>query len=176
MARSSHTADGWHHAAFASPADARHALRNLADAGIAAADIEVRSSIPLEGVRAPGPEPRTRVPVMAVLGGVLGGIAAFSLFSLSSLAYPLPTGGMNIVPLPPSGIITFEGIAIGAILCTVATVLYEGGLLRLRREPGPLDRYLAAGSIIVSVRSTDAPPGEWASRAIVTEPQPGERP
>ena len=163
-------ADSWIHAAFASPSDARDALDRLAEAGTPAGDIEVRSSIPLHDVRTSGPAPRTRVPLMAVLGGLLGGIAAFSLFSLSSLAYPLPTGGMAIVPLPPSGIITFEGIAIGAILCTVGTVLFEGRLLRRGSEPGPLDVHLAAGNIIVSVRSTDLPTEEWASGAIVTAP------
>lgn len=159
----------WIHAVFASPTDAGDALRELAAAGVAPADIEVRSSIPLPDLRPAGSEPRTRVPLMAVLGGLLGGTGAFLLTSLTSQAYPLPTGGMPIVPLPPSGIITFEGVAIGAILCTVGTMLYEGGLLRMGAEPRALDGHLAAGRIIVSVRSTDLRADGWTAKAVVTE-------
>lgn len=162
---------GWTHAIFTSPSDAQDALQRLADAGIAAGDIEVRSSVPHEGLHPIGPGPRTRVPVMAALGGLLGGTGAFLLTSLSSLAYRLPTGGMPIVPGPTTGIITFEGLAIGAMLFTVATVLFEGRLLRLPRHPRVIDRYLAAGNILVSVRSTDPPPQGWASKALVTESQ-----
>lgn len=159
----------WVHAVFESRGDARDALRELAAAGIAAAHIEVRSSIPLPDLRPAGSEPRTRVPLMAILGGLLGGTGAFLLTSLTSQAYPLPTGGMPIVPLPPSAIITFEGVAVGAILCTVGTMLYEGGLLRLRMRPRPLDAHLAAGRIIVSVRSADLRTGAWTARAVVIE-------
>ena len=161
---------GWTHAVFSSAADARDALERLAEAGIGVGDIEVRSSIPLEhDVRPAGLELRTRVPGMAVLGGLLGGTAMFLLNRLASLAYPLPTGGMALVPLPPSAVITFEGIALGAILCTVGTVLYECRLPGLRKARGPLDEHLAAGGIIIAVRSSEVPSGEWAARAAVTK-------
>ena len=160
---------GWTHAVFSSAADVRDALERLAEAGIGVGDIEVRSSIPLEhDVRPSGLELRSRVPGMAVLGGLLGGTAMFLLYRLASLAYPLPTGGMELVALPPSAVITFEGIAIGAVLCTVGTVLYECRLPRLRKARGPLDEHLAAGGIIVAVRSSEVPSSEWASRAAVT--------
>lgn len=165
---------GWTHAVFTSPSDAREALRQLDEAGVPGSDIEVRSSVPHEGVHPVGAGPRTRVPLMAAVGGLVGGIGAFLLTSLSSLAYPLPTGGMPIVPGPTTGIITFEGLAIGAILFTVATVLFEGRVLGLASHPRPIDRYVAAGSIIVSVKSTVAPPEGWTSRAILTERQSAE--
>ena len=165
-------AESWLHAVFTSPADVRHALEQLAEAGISAGDIEVRSSIPLEhDLRPAGLELRTRVHHMAVLGGLLGGTAAFMLTSLTSRAYPLPTGGMPLVPPLTSAVITFEGVAIGALLCTVATVLYECRLLRLRERAGPLDQHLAGGSIIVVVRSNDVTSQEWASNALATEVQ-----
>ena len=64
----------WLHAAFDSPSDVRDALARLATAGVAARDIEVRSSIPLDHDLHPtGLEIRSRVPSMAILGGVLGG-------------------------------------------------------------------------------------------------------
>ena len=159
----------WLHAAFDSPSDVRDALARLATAGVAASDIEVRSSIPLDHDLHPaGLEIRSRVPYMAMLGGVLGGAAAYMLISFTSQAYPLPTGGMPIVPVPTSAVIMFEGLAIGAMLCTVATVLYECRLPQLGAGPGPLDQHLAAGSIILIVRSPGTTPQEWASRAMVT--------
>ena len=78
---------------------------------------------------------------------------------------------MPIVPLPTSAVITFEGLAIGAMLCTVATVLYECRLPWLGTAPGPLDHYLAAGSIILIVRLTGTDSLDWASEALVTEAQ-----
>jgi hypothetical protein len=165
----------WVHAAFASAADARDALQKLATAGVQARDIEVRSSIPQPDVQPVGSRPKTRVPLMAVVGGVVGGTSFFLLVALSSMAYPLPTGGMPIVPMMTTGIIVFEGTAIGAILCTVATVLIEGGLLRFRgTTPRPIDGYLAAGNIIVSVRSDDGATGDWTAQALATDAESEE--
>ena len=164
----------WLHAVFTSPSDVREALARLAAAGVAASDIEVRSSIPLDPDLHPiGLEVRSRVPYMAMLGGVVGAAAAYVLISFTSQAYPLPTGGMPIVPIPTSAVIMFEGLAIGAMLCTVATVLYECRLPRFGARDGLLDQHLAAGSIIVVVRSTGSTTHEWASKALVTEVQEG---
>ncbi len=170
----------WLHAAFDSTSDAQDALEQLAEAGVTASEIEVRSSIPLPHDVCPvGLEVRSRVPLMAVLGGMLGGSAAFLLTSFTSQDYPLPTGGMPIVPLPTAGVITFEGLALGAILCTVATVFFEcrlprlDGMLgeRLSGRPGPLDQHLAAGSIIVAAKSSDGASEAWAAKATATEVQ-----
>lgn len=166
-------AEAWTQAVFGSVADARDALQKLGAAGVPAGEIEVRSSIPLEGVQPVGSEPRTRVPLMAVIGGVLGATAAILLVALTSLAYPLPTGAMPIVPAMTTGIITFEGTAIGAILCTVGTVFVEGGLLRFGHPPQPLDAYLAAGNIIIAVRSPAGATADWTSRALATDATAG---
>ncbi|SVD86740.1 uncharacterized protein METZ01_LOCUS439594, partial [marine metagenome] len=71
----------------------------------------VRSSIPLGHEVCPvGLQVHSRAPLMAVLGGLMGGTIAILLVTLTSRAYPLPTGGMPIVPLPTAGVITFEGL------------------------------------------------------------------
>ncbi len=160
----------WTHAAFAKPSDAQDALERLAEAGVAASEIEVRSSIPLGHEVCPvGLQVHSRVPLMAVLGGLMGGTIAILLVTLTSRAYPLPTGGMPIVPLPTAGVITFEGLALGAILCTVATVFFECRLPRLGVPAGPFDRMLADGSIVIAVRS-DRVPSQWAAKATATAP------
>ena len=160
------------HAVFASGSDVREALERLADDGITAEEVEVRSSIPLdEDIRPSGQVLRSRIPLLAVLGGVAGGVAAFMLAAFTARAYPIPTGGMPIVPLMPTGIIAFEGIGVGSILFTVAGVLFECGLPRLRWRPGPFDQDLAAGKIVVAAKCADEASQEWASKALATEMQ-----
>ena len=153
------------HAVFETAELASAALDRLAAEGVAPTDIEVRSSIPLHGVAPRGSVTKSRVPLMAVLGGLAGGTGAYLLASLTAQAYPLPTGGMPIVALPPIGVITFEGTAIGAILCTVLTVLVECGLPAFRRRPGPLDAYVAAGHVLVTAKVDS---GAWAEGASAT--------
>jgi hypothetical protein len=158
------------HAVFVSPYDVRDALDRLEQDGVATSDIEVRSSAPLDHDVFPHSHAvHSRMPWMALTGAVLGGTGLFSLVAWSSSVYPLPTGGMPIVAVPTTGIITFEGIAIGAILCTVATVLYECGLPGFRSAgAGPLDHHLADDCVLVTVRCTDDASLDWAEKAAET--------
>ncbi|HSH76366.1 MAG TPA: quinol:electron acceptor oxidoreductase subunit ActD [Longimicrobiales bacterium] len=161
-------ADGRLHAVFSTSADARMALNRLSQDGVSPKDIEVRSSVPLELDVVPvGSKIASRVPWMALTGAVLGGTAFFSLVRITSELYPLPTGGMPIVALPPAGVITFEGVAIGAIVATVATVLYEAALPGLK-GPGPLDHHLAEDHILVSVECDADASTAWAAKALET--------
>ena len=158
------------HAAFASPYDVRNALKRLTADGVAARDVEVRSSAPLDhDVFPDGAGVHSRMPWMALLGALLGGTGFFMMVKLTSEAYPLPTGGMPIVALPPAGVITFEGVAIGAIICTVATVLYECGLPGLWSSgTGPLDHHLADDHVLVTVTCDEGASTAWATGALET--------
>ncbi|MGE0159471.1 MAG: quinol:electron acceptor oxidoreductase subunit ActD [Gemmatimonadales bacterium] len=157
------------HAAFRSSSEARVALNRLGQDGIAARDIEVRSSVPLElDVIPAGSALRSKIPWTSLAGAVLGGTAFFLMVKLTSEAYPLPTGGQPIVALPPAGVITFEGVAIGAVLTTVATVLVECGLPAWRKKPGPLDHHIALDHVLVSVRCDESASTAWTAQAIET--------
>jgi hypothetical protein len=158
------------HAAFVSPYDVRDALDRLEQDGVATRDVEIRSSAPLDHDVFPESHAvHSRTPWMALAGAIVGGTGLFSLVAWSSSVYPLPTGGMPIVALPPAGIITFEGVAIGAILCTVATVFYECGLPGLwSAGTGPLDHHLADDHVLVSVRCDESASTEWAAKALET--------
>lgn len=161
-------ANGRMHAAFSTSIQARQAINRLSQDGVAPADIEIRSSVPLEHDLVPvGTKVKSRVPWMALAGGLVGGTALFSLVRLTSQAYPLPTGGMPIVALPPAGVITFEGVAIGAIVATVATVLLESRLPS-NRGPGPLDHHLALDHILVTVRCDEGASTAWTANALET--------
>lgn len=158
------------HAAFVSPYDVRDALDRLELDGVATKDVEIRSSAPLDHDVFPESHAvHSRMPWMALGGAIIGGVGLFSLVAWSSSVYPLPTGGMPIVALPPTGVITFEGIAIGAILCTVGTVLYECGLPGLwSAGTGPLDHHLADDHVLVSVKCDESASTEWAAKALAT--------
>jgi hypothetical protein len=162
--------EGRTHAAFASPYDLRDALKRLAADGVSSKDIEIRSSAPLDhDVFPDGAGVHSRMPWMALLGAFGGGTAFFLMVKLTSEAYPLPTGHMAIVALPTAGVITFEGIAIGAIIFTVATVLYECGLPALfRSRQGPLDHHLADDHVLLSVRCDEGASKAWAAGALET--------
>ena len=162
-------ANGLLHAAFRTSAEARVALNRLGQDGVAAENVEVRSSVPLEHDVVPvGAKLRSKIPWTSLVGATLGGTAFFMMVKLTSEAYPLPTGGQPIVGLPPAGVITFEGVAIGAVLTTVATVLIECGLPALRKKPGPLDHHIALDHVLVSVKCDEAASTAWAAQAIET--------
>jgi hypothetical protein len=161
--------DGRLYAAFRSSSEARVALNRLGQDGVASNDIEVRSSVPLETDVIPvGSRLRSLIPWTSLAGATLGGFAFFMMVKLTSEAYPLPTGGQPIVALPPAGVITFEGVAIGAVLTTVATVLIECGLPAFRRKPGPLDHHIALDHVLVSVKQDESASTAWAAQAIET--------
>lgn len=158
------------HAVFVSPYDVREALDRLEQDGRSRKDVEVRSSAPLDhDVFPKSYSVYSRMPWMALTGAVLGGTGLFSLVAWSSTHYPLPTGGMPLVALPPAGVITFEGVAIGAIIFTVATVLKECGLPGLwSAGTGPLDHHLADDHVLVTVRCPEDASTEWAAKALET--------
>jgi hypothetical protein len=161
-------ADGRLHAVFTTSADARVALNRLGQDGVGHENVEVRSSVPLEHDVIPvGSKLRSRIPWTTIAGATLGGTAFFLMVKLTSEAYPLPTGGMPIVPMPTTGVITFEGVAIGAVLTTVATVLLECGLPGLKK-PGPLDHHLALDHVLVSVKCDEGASTAWTAKAIET--------
>jgi len=162
-------ADGRMHAAFRTSAEARVALNRLGQDGVAAENVEIRSSVPLEHDMVPaGGSVKSKIPWTSLVGATLGGTAFFLMVKLTSEAYPLPTGGQPIVALPPAGVITFEGVAIGAVLTTVATVLIECGLPSFRKKPGPLDHHIALDHILVSVKCDEGASTAWAANAIET--------
>ncbi len=141
------------HAVLEDEKGLRASLEELVDSGFDSSHIEICSSIPLHQAQSlPGVRVRSRVPLIAVTGGFLGGLGAFLLATVTAKLYPIVTGGMPIVAFPPVGIITYEGVALGAILATVAGVLLEGRLVRFGHRYSPLNQHVAEGRILLSVR------------------------
>ena len=155
------------YAVFKNPDQAEHAVNQLVSSGFDRQLITVRSPEPFLDRKLPAPadEEKTWIPFFALLGGGGGALAGFSLASATFTWMNLPTGGMPIVPLGPTGIITFEVTALGAILATLITLLVEAGLgWRGEKDHDPeLAEDVADGSMLVCVRCLA---DEWAASVI----------
>src|SRR5262249_6383062 len=120
--------------------------------GFARDDITVMSSEPLAGFmsdsesRSPG-----RAGLLAIGGGVAGAAAAIALTVWTSKRMGLVTGGLPIVTPWAFGIIVYELIALGAILTTLVTTVYEAGLLRTSPPDPEIDSAIAEGKVAVAV-------------------------
>ncbi len=122
--------------------------------------LEIRSSAPLsEELNGLVATRASRVPLMGIMGGALGGLAAFLIATLTAKAYPLITGHMPIVAAPPVGIITYEGIALGAVLATTLAVIWECRLPR-RHSASAADGAVAEGRISLSLEVDEEVPAQ----------------
>jgi hypothetical protein len=134
---------------YPDPDSAQRAVDSLRGAGIEQRDLAVMSSEPFEEFEFGRIDHRTRMPWLAVLGGLLGGATGFLLSSLTQKLYPLPTGGMPIMPFWSNGIVTYELTMLGAILMTLLTLLFTA---RLPDWRGRLyDPEITEGRILVGV-------------------------
>lgn len=121
--------------------------------------VDVRSSAPVPGLQ-PAKSTAQRRPVVliaALMGAFAGGLSAFLLATRTATAYPLPTGGMEIVAGPPVAIVTFEGTALGLMLATALAVVVavrkgraKSGLLGGALQPEEAAQY-AEGALLVDL-------------------------
>lgn len=142
---------------FSDPDSAGKALKTLRAASlrrhINADGIVVISSEPLEDEDMGLPKQRTPMPWLAALGGLIGGSAGYALATFTQRTYPLPTGGMPIVALWPTGIVMYELTMLGAILATLATFLITARLPNYRKRL--YDPEVSDGKILIGVVDPD---------------------
>jgi Alternative complex III, ActD subunit len=141
------------YALYSDPESAQRAVNALRagsrEIGISDRDIRVLSSEPFEEHEFSLRESRTTMPWIAVLGGVLGGLAGYALTAFTQHAYPLPTGGMPVSPLWTNGIIIYELTMLGAILATIMTLVASARLPNPRKQL--YDPAISDGKILVGV-------------------------
>lgn len=105
------------------------AILALKSEGVREADLDVFSGEPVE--LRPGVLDRpSRMSAVAVAGGALSGLLLTAGVYWAQHEYPLNTGGMPTFSFWATGVISFEMTMLGAVLCTFAWFLWEGGLLR----------------------------------------------
>jgi hypothetical protein len=146
-------------ASFRDPAPAAAAIRALRARGFA-----VRAVMP-----APFPEvlaaigrPRSRIDRIALAGALAGVAGGALLTAATSRAWPLVTGGMPIVSVPPFAVVCFETTLLAGALATLAALAW--GSWRGRRpvpDPDPAD----AGEDRIAVLAAGGD-GEEAERIL----------
>src|SRR5579862_6835309 len=145
------------YALFTDPDSAQRGVDALrlasVDLGFDARRIVVVSGEPYEGYEFADEHAHTHIFPLAALGAFVGGLAGYELTSLTQKAYPLPTGGMPIVPTWTNGIIIYELTMLGAILTTLVSLLVTARLPNFK--PRVTDPEIWEGKILVGV--TDPP-------------------
>jgi len=134
---------------FLGPHAAERAMNELLAAGIHQDKILVMSSEPFEEYSFGQTDQKTVMPWIAVLGGMIGATGGYALAWYTQTAYPLVTGGMPIVALWPTGIVTYEVTMLGAIVATVITLLVTAKLPRWKQPV--YDEEISHGKILIGV-------------------------
>ena len=95
-------------------------------------DVDAYSPIPIEELHHAIGFKKTKLPLMVLIGGLLGGAGGFSLeYWVSVIAYPLNVGGKPLVSWPMFIPVTFECTILAAALTTVI------GMFALNKLPMP---------------------------------------
>jgi hypothetical protein len=133
-----------------SPHEAREAAAGLDEEGFARNAITVMSAEPLPGFTEEFVHSQGHAGLVSIAGGLAGAIAGIALTVWTARRMGLVTGGMPLATPWAFGIIVFELTALGAILATFVTTLYEAGLFK--KSPAPeIDSAIADGKVALSV-------------------------
>jgi len=91
--------------------------------------IEAYSPFPVEGVAETLHTSPTRVPLIVLIGGILGGLSGYALqYYVAVLAYPVVVAGRPLNSIPSFVPVTFEMTILFAALFGFAGVLIANGL------------------------------------------------
>jgi len=120
------------YALYSDPDAAQRAVNALKTAagslGIADRQIVVVTAEPFDGYDFSDEHAESPMFLIASFTGILGGLVGYWLTRFTQVSYPLPTGGMPIVPPWTNAIIVYELTMLGAIAGTVITLLVMAGL------------------------------------------------
>ena len=113
---------------FREPEAVAISMRALRAADFPGRDLTVLSSVPYpEGGFGEEQRPH-RLYVFPFVGAACGFAVGLLLTIGTQLAYPMVTGGKPLLAIPPMLIVLFEATLLGAIVLTVAGVLFESRL------------------------------------------------
>ncbi len=94
----------------------------------------------------------TRMPWLAALGGLVGGLSGWWFVTFSQKSYPMISGGMHLVTKWSNGIITYELTMLGAILTTLVTLLITARIPDWRGRK-LYDPAISNGKILIGVNN-----------------------
>jgi len=93
--------------------------------------LDAYSPMPIEGLAAAVGKTTTRLPLIALLGGIAGGIGGYALqYYVALITYPLNVGGRPLHSWPAFIPATFETTVLGAATAIVLGMLALNGLPR----------------------------------------------
>lgn len=138
-------------AMFSDPARAAHAVAELRKRGANDLRVSMPAAFP-EILEALG-RPKSKLGAFTLSAAATGTICGFALCIGTALAWPLVTGGKDIVSMPPYVIVAFElSVLVGAVINLLAlTVLAWRGR---RKRAIPVDLPFSVDRIGVFVRDT----------------------
>lgn len=144
---------------YPDPDSAQRALNALervqGDLGFSDGDIAVLSGEPYEEYGFGQRDHKTRMPWLAALGGLVGGLSGFWFVSFTQKSYPMISGGMHLVTKWSDGIITYELTMLGAILTTLFTLLITARIPNWRGHK-LYDPAISNGKILIGVTNPPA--------------------
>jgi Alternative complex III, ActD subunit len=106
-----------------------HAVESVRQAGYR--DVEAYSPFPVEGLAEALGFRRTRVPLITLCGGLIGGLGGYAMqYWMAAVSYPINVGGRPLNSWPAFIPITFELTVLGAALAAVLGMLALNGLPR----------------------------------------------
>jgi len=105
--------------------EATEAVARLRKLGVHDKDISVITGVPYSHAILDRPMAWTNIGIFGILGA-LGGIAASLLLNFGTpLLYPIRVGGMPLLSIPPTIVLTFELGMLGLMIATFIGVLLE---------------------------------------------------
>lgn len=135
---------------FREPAAAADAVEAVRAKEVGAAQVEVLTDAPYPpGTFGEDPVPH-RLYVFPFVGAACGFIVGLLVTAGTQLSYPLVTGGKPLLAWPAMLVILYEGTMLGAILFTIAGILFESRLPAAL--PRVYDPRISEGYIGVLVR------------------------
>jgi hypothetical protein len=124
--------------------------RSQSELGFGDRDIAVLTGEPYEEYGFGRRDNVTRMPWLAALGGLVGGLSGWWFVSFTQKAYPMISGGMHLVTKWSNGIITYELTMLGAILTTLFTLLITARIPDWRGRK-LYDPAISNGKILIGV-------------------------
>jgi hypothetical protein len=149
---------------YASAEAAAGAVAALQSAGFGAASLEVLTDSPYPA-GAFGEQPaRHRLYVFPLVGAFCGLIVGLLVTIGTQIAFPEVQGGKPLLSIPPMINILYEATLLGAIVVTVAGVIFESRLPDFGDDP--YDPRISEGFVGVLLRRQDQPAVDAAARVL----------